>query len=117
MNSKRHCGHLAQELHEVNRSTKIALWWLRHYEDIIGFWKGFSWVATIGVFFYVIVGYLDIGVAIPGLFIVGVVANGGIYFSIRAISSHLKHMQEGPEKEEAHALMMKIIKKRIYQEA
>jgi hypothetical protein len=113
MNGQKEYGNPSQALRNTNRWTRVALWWLRHYEGITQFWSRFSWVWVIGVLFYVMVGYLDIAVALPFIFIVGIAANSGIYFSIRAIGFHLKNLQDGPEKEEAHELMIKIIKRRV----
>jgi len=113
MNGQGKCGSPSQVFHNSSRATHMALWWLRHYEAISHFWKGFSWVWVIGILFYVIAGYLDLAVALPVIFVVGIVANSGIYCSIRAISSHLRNLEDGPEKEEAHDLMIKIIERRV----
>lgn len=99
--------------HAASRGTKAALWWLRHYETIIYFWTGFSWVWVIGILLGAIVGYLDLRYALCFIFLIGVVANTGIYFSITTMASYLKGLDDGPEKEEAHKLMMKIIRRRI----
>jgi hypothetical protein len=93
--------------------TKVALWWLRHYESIVHFWTGFSWVFAVGIVLYAIVGHLDLGHALCLVFLIGVIANSGIYLGIRTMASHLKGLKEGREKEEAHELMMKIIRRRI----
>lgn len=114
MNGQKEYSHPSQVYHHKSMGTRVALWWLRNYEDIAHFWKGFSWIWVIGVLFYVIVGYLDLAVALPVVFIVGVIANSGMYFGIKAISSHLKNLEDGPEKEEAHELMIKIIKKKVF---
>jgi hypothetical protein len=113
MNGREEYSHPSQVLQHASKGTRIALWWLRHYDDIAHFWRGFSWIWVIGVLFYVVVGYLDLRVALPVVFIVGVIANSGMYLGIRAISSHLKTLEDGPEKEEAHELMVKIIKKKV----
>lgn len=94
-------------------ATKIALWWLRHYDGITHFWRGFSWVWVIGVLMYVVTGSLGLARAMLIIFVAGVIANAGIYCSIRAISAHLKQLQDGPEKQEAHDLMIKIIRARV----
>jgi hypothetical protein len=113
-----------QEIHsatrassEVSKGTRFALWWLRHYDSITHFWRGFSWVWVIGILLYVVVGYLDLARALFIILLIGVIANTGIYCSIRAISSHLKQLEDGPEKEEAHELMVQIIRKRILSKA
>jgi len=103
----------SQVFHDTARGTKVALWWLRHYEDLVHFWKGFSWVWVIGILLSAIVGYLDLGHALFIILFIGVIANTGIYLSIRTMGSYLMHLEDGPEKEEAHELMIKIIKKRI----
>jgi len=110
---EREISDVAQLVDGVTMGTRVALWWLRHYEGITHFWKGFSWVWVIGVLFYVIVGYLDLGVALSIIFLVGVIANSGIYLSIRAIGSHLKNLEDGPQKQEAYELMLKIIRRRV----
>jgi hypothetical protein len=99
--------------HYTARGTKVALWWLRHFETIIHFWTGFTWVWVIGILLCTIVGHLDLGYALGTIFLVGVIANTGIYFSIRTMVSYLKRLEDGPEKEEAHELMTKIIKRRM----
>jgi hypothetical protein len=106
-------GSAVRLVDRVTTGTRVALWWLRHYDGITHFWKGFSWVWVIGVLLSVIVGYLDLTIALPVIFLVGVIANSGIYLSIRAIGSHLKNLKDGPQKEEAYELMLKIIRRRV----
>ena len=112
--------HKAQPMQKRHRAinhtvgNKVALWWLRHYEEIIHFWTGFSWVWVIGVFLSAVVGKIEFRYALSIIFLIGVIANVGIYLGIRTLASHLKHLTDGPEKEEAHELMMKIIKRRIF---
>ncbi|MBW2107121.1 MAG: hypothetical protein JRI36_00430 [Deltaproteobacteria bacterium] len=96
-----------------DKATKVALWWLRNYDAITHFWRGFSWVWVIGVLMYVITGSLDLARAMVIIFVVGIIANSGIYCSIRAISAHLKQLEDGPEKQEAYDLMIKIIRARV----
>ncbi len=91
----------------------VALWWLRHYETITHFWKGFSWVWVIGVLLLVMVGHLDLGRALCFILLIGVTANTGIYLGIKTAASYLKHLEDGPEKTEAHELMIKIIGRRV----
>lgn len=102
---------------DTRKGTLFALWWLRNYETITHFWRGFSWVWVTGILLSVVVGYLDLARAICLIFMIGVIANAGIYCSIRAIASHLKQLEDGPEKEEAHELMIKIIKRRALSRA
>ncbi len=90
-----------------------ALWWLRHYETIIQFWTGFSWVWVVGIVLYAVVGYLALGYAICIILLVGVISNTGIYLSIQTMASYLRGLEDGPEKEAAHELMIKIIKRRM----
>jgi len=98
---------------QAAKGTKAALWWLRHYEFITHFWKGFSWVWVIGMLLLPVVGYMDLRLAIGLILLIGVIANTGIYMSIRTMASYLKHLKDGPEKEEAHELMIEIIRRRI----
>jgi hypothetical protein len=93
--------------------TRAALWWLRHYEFITQFWTGFSWVWVIGMLLLPVVGYMDLRLALALILLIGVIANTGIYMSIRTLASYLKNLKNGPEKEEAHELMIEIIKRRI----
>ncbi|MDY6986632.1 MAG: hypothetical protein SWQ30_01130 [Thermodesulfobacteriota bacterium] len=93
--------------------TKVTLWWLRHYESIVQFWRGFSWVLAVGIVLFTIVGHMDLRHALCLLFLVGVISNTGIYLGIRTMASHLKGLKDGRAKEEAHELMMKIIRRRI----
>lgn len=93
--------------------TKFTLWCLKNYDDIVHFWVGFSWLWVIGILLSVVVGYLSLNHALCTIFLVAVIANSGIYLGIRAMASHLKHLQEGPEKEKAHELMIRIIRKRL----
>ncbi len=99
--------------YSTSRGTKVALWWLRNYETIIHFWTGFSWAWVIGVILCAITGYLDLRYALCFMFLIGVVANAGVYFSIKTMANYLKALKDGPEKKEAHALMIKIIKRRM----
>jgi hypothetical protein len=98
---------------QAAKGTKAALWWLRHYEFITHFWTGFSWVWVIGMLLLPVIGYMDLRVAIALILLIGVIANTGIYMSIRTLASYLKQLKDGPEKEEAHELMTEIIKRRI----
>ena len=93
--------------------TKVALWWLRHYEGIINFWTGFSWVWVIGLILYAISGQLQVKQALLLILFIGVIGNTGAYLGLRTLSSYLKLLKDGPEKEEAHELMTKIIRRRI----
>lgn len=93
--------------------AKVALWSLRNYEDIVHFWKGFSWLWVIGILLSAVVGYLSLSHALCTILLVGVIANSGVYLGIRAIASHLKDLQDGPEKDEAHELMIRIIRRRV----
>ncbi len=101
-------------LTDAKKGAKVVLWWLRHYEDITHFWRGFSWVWVVGMLLFTVVGYLDLARAICLIFLVGVIANLGIYLSIRTIAGQLKALEDGPEKEEAHELMVKIIRRRVF---
>ena len=98
---------------QAAKGTKAALWWLRHYEFITHFWTGFSWVWVIGMLLLPVVGYMDLRLALSLILLIGVIANSGIYMSIRTLASYLKQLGDGPEKEEAHELMVEIIKRRI----
>jgi hypothetical protein len=98
---------------QAAKGTKAALWWLRHYEFITNFWTGFSWVWVIGMLLLPVIGYMDLPVALALILLIGVIANTGIYMSIRTLASYLKQLKDGPEKEEAHELMTEIIKRRI----
>jgi hypothetical protein len=91
----------------------MALWYLRHYEDIVHFWKGFSWLWVIGILLSSVAGYLSLDHALCTIFIVGVIANTGIYLGIKTIASYLKSLDDGPEKDEAHKLMVRIIRRRV----
>ncbi|MDY6951131.1 MAG: hypothetical protein SWE60_06450 [Thermodesulfobacteriota bacterium] len=93
--------------------TKVTLWWLRHYESIVQFWRGFSWVLAVGIVLFAIVGHMHLRHALFLLLVIGVIGASGIYLGIRTMASHLKGLKEGREKEEAHELMMKIIRRRI----
>jgi hypothetical protein len=98
---------------QAAKGTKAALWWLRHYEFITNFWTGFTWTWVIGMLLLPVVGYMDLRLALALILLIGVIANTGIYMSIRTLASYLKQLKDGPEKEEAHELMTEIIKRRI----
>jgi hypothetical protein len=98
--------------HDTATGIKVALWWLRHFEAIIHFWPGFSWAWVIGILLYAVSGHLELGHALGIIILIGVIANTGIYLSIRTLASYLKQLEDGPKKEEAHELMRKIIKRR-----
>ena len=93
--------------------TRFSIWWLRNFESIIHFWTGFGWVWAFAVLLSAIVGYMPLVNALAVLFFTGIVALFGILLCIRSISTHLKSLEDGPEKEEAHELMIQIIKRRI----
>ena len=93
--------------------TKIPLWFLRNYEDINHFWVGFNWAMSIGWLLSAIVGKLTLAHAIVLLFLTGTVLNIGMYYLVRSVAASLKNMAEGKEKDEAHNLMIQIIKRRI----
>jgi hypothetical protein len=99
--------------HNAAAGTRVALWWLRHFESIIRFWTGFSWVWVIGVILSTIMGHLEFRYALCIILLVGVISNTGIYCGIRTIASYLKGLKDGPDKEEAHKLMIQIIKRRM----
>ena len=98
--------------HETPAGTRLALWWLRHYESIIHFWTGFSWVWVIGILLFAVVGYLDVVRALATIVLIGVIANTGVYLAVRTLANYLKGLQDGPEKEEAHDLMVEIMRRR-----
>ena len=60
-----------------------------------------------------IVGYITLAHGLAIILFLGVVLNTGFYLAIRTVASHLKLLEDGNEREEAHDLMMKIIRKRI----
>lgn len=93
--------------------TSISLWFLRNYEEIAHFWAGFSWLWVIGIILSSMVGYITLTYAFAIIFLAGVILNTGFYLAIRTIASHLKLLEDGPEKDEARKLMTKIIKRRI----
>ena len=93
--------------------NKVALWWLRHYETIINFWTGFSWVWVIGLLLYAFSGQLNVKQALLLILFIGVIGNAGAYLGLRTLSGYLKLLKDGPEKEEAHKLMTKIISRRM----
>jgi uncharacterized membrane protein HdeD (DUF308 family) len=100
-------------LGHAGAGTRLALWWLRHYDRIVHFWIGFSWVWVMGILLYAVVGYFHLKQALLLILLIGVILNTGGYCVVKTLSSYLKHMQDGPAKEEAHDLMVKIIRKRI----
>jgi hypothetical protein len=97
----------------TDTGTRAALWWLRNYETIIHFWTGFSWVWVLGIVLYALVGYLSLAHAICIILLIGVIANSGIYLGIRTMASYLRGLEDCAEKEEAHELMIEIIKRRM----
>ncbi|MFH1673699.1 MAG: hypothetical protein ABIF87_09800 [Pseudomonadota bacterium] len=113
MNKAEKIESVSKVFHDTSRITKVALWWLRHYETIMPFWRGFSWTWVIGILCSAIVGYLDLEQALLLIVLCGIIANTGIYLGIKTMSCHLKNLEDGPEKEEAYELMIKIIKKRV----
>ncbi len=98
---------------EIEWSTRVSLWWLRNYEEIIRFWTGFSWLVVIGAILTVIVGKISFNQALIFIFIFGFIGNTTLYFVIRTIAVCLKFIEDGPEKEEAHELMAAIIRRRL----
>ncbi|MBW2644719.1 MAG: hypothetical protein JRE23_00820 [Deltaproteobacteria bacterium] len=113
MNKAEKIESVSKIFHDTSRGTKVALWWLRHYETVMPFWRGFSWTWVIGTLLAAIAGYLDLERALLLIFFCGIIANTGIYLSIMTMNCYLKNLEDGPDKEEAHELMIKIIKKRV----
>ena len=74
---------------------------------------GFSWAWVIGMLLLPVAGYMDLRLAIALILLIGVIANTGIYMSIKTLASYLKQLKDGPEKEEAYELMTEIIRRRI----
>ena len=70
------------------------------------------WV--IGIILSSMVEYITLAYALAIILLVEVILNTGFYLAIRTIASHLKLLEDGPEKDEAHKLMTKIIKRRIH---
>jgi divalent metal cation (Fe/Co/Zn/Cd) transporter len=93
--------------------TRFSIWWLRNFEEIIHFWTSFSWVWAFAVVLSAIVGYMPLFNALAVLFVSGVILQSAMVLCIRSISTYLKSMEEGPEKEKAHDLMIQIIKRRM----
>ncbi len=98
--------------HETAVGTRVALWWLRHYDTIIRFWTGFSWIWVIGLLLSIIVGYLDLARGLSTILLIGLVTNTGAYLAVRSLASHLKGLQDGPDRDEAHELMIQIMRRR-----
>lgn len=95
------------------RLVRIVLWWLRNYFEIRDTWIRGNWCLAITIF---IIGALDgwgLDTAAFAIFTVGLVLNMGLYFCLRAINTYLKDIPEGPDKEEIHDEMTKLIKGRI----
>jgi hypothetical protein len=104
---------LSHACREITWHTRFSIWWLRNFEDIIHFWTGFSWVWAFGVLLFGIVGYMPLFNILAVLFLTSVALQCGLVLCIRSISAHLKTMEEGPEKELAHNLMIQIINRRL----
>ncbi len=98
---------------DLDWCERSALWWIRNFEKIIHFWTGFSWVIVIGAILTVFVGRFNLSQALSFIICFGVVANTGLYLCVKAFAASLKQLREGPEKEEAHELMGKIIHRRL----
>ena len=117
VNKAERINSVAKGLNDTGRGTKIALWWLRHYESMGHFWKGFSCVWVIGMLLSAIVGYPNSGHASIIMLFIGVIVNTAMYLCISAINGQLRDLEDGPEKEEAHELMIKIIRRRVLDRA
>jgi hypothetical protein len=100
-------------LPQTETGAKVALWWLRHFDSITHFWTGFSWVWVTGLLLCAVTGQLGLQKALFLIFVIGVIANTGVYCGIKTLASYLKHLRNSAEKEEAHELMTKIIRKRM----
>ena len=51
------------------------------------------------------VGYITLSCALAVILLVGVILNTGFYLTIRSIASHLKLLEDCPEKDEAHRVL------------
>jgi len=99
--------------HDKSFSTKIALKWLRNYEHLAHFWPRFCWVMAMTFFIIGALEHWPLGPAILGIVFGNLILNAGVFFAIRGIRSHLETMPESYEREEAHDLMIGIIRRRI----
>lgn len=97
----------------LNLCEKIALWWIRHFESIIHFWTGFSWAIVIGAILTVVAGRFNLSQALSFVICFGVIANTGVFLCIKTLAASLKQLPDGPEKDEAHELMGRIIHRRL----
>lgn len=92
--------------------TRLSLWYLRKYEEIIYFCTGFSWVLAIALLFAGIGSGLGLGTTIYIMFVGGMSFLAGVYLLIKSVQKHLGTLEDAA-KEEAHAEMAAIILRRI----
>lgn len=92
--------------------TRLSLWYLKRYEEIIHFCTGFSWVLAIALLYVGIGSGLGLGTTIYIMFCAGIIFISAICLFIKASKKHLFTLT-GDAKKEAHAEMVKIIFRRI----
>lgn len=92
--------------------TRLAFWWLKYFDEIATFWRGFSWSTVIMLFVIAVLKHWDLVPIVFAVFFGGMAINVGLYLLIRTLQSHLLTL-EGEDKEKAHNLMVKIILKKI----
>jgi hypothetical protein len=98
---------------EISWHTRFSIWWLRNFEAIIHFWTGFSWVWASAVLLYGLVGSVPLFETLAVLLLTSAALQSAMLLCIRSISTYLKSMEEGPEKDLAHDLMTQIIRRRL----
>jgi len=97
----------------MSRLERLALWWIRHYESCTHFWPGFLISLAICIFIVGCFRNWPIGPVLFGIATVSIILNAGVILLIKSLQHVLKNLPDGPEKEEAHDLMIEIIKKRL----
>lgn len=94
--------------------TRIAIWWLKNYDDCVFFWVRFNWTIAMTIFIIGALKGINLGYIAFLMIIVGLILNTGLLLTIRGLRSHLLSLEErAPGREEAHALLIRWIQRKI----
>lgn len=94
--------------------TRIAIWWLREYDECLHFWIRFNWLLAITIFIIGALESIDLGTI--GMIILGtaLILNIGLVLVICTLRQHLLTLKkDAPGREEVHDLLIHVIHKRI----
>lgn len=94
----------------MKTGEKLAMWWLKHYDETITFWRGFNWTLIVGLLLTPIVGAMSLETALVTMFVTSAILNISMILTVKTLRGYLRNLT-GSIKEEAHDLMIGIMKR------